>query len=251
MYKVCILAAGKGSRVPYSKIINKALLPVGDQAAISHIINKFPKNIGIVIPVGYNSDQVKDFVSLAHPNRKITFVDVDNWEREGSGPGYSLLSCKPHLNCPFIFTSCDTIVLENAPEPDKNWIGVAPVSDSKDFCVAEVYDKLVQTFYDKVETHILIKTCRDYKTILHNAFIGMAGVHDYKVFWKALEGEKNQLIRNELQVSNGLNKLIECELHTVPFTWFDVGSKVSYEYTSRYFNKNRVLTKNDEFIYFE
>lgn len=250
-YKVCILAAGKGSRVSYSKIINKAILPVGDKSTISYIIEKFPKNIEIVIPLGYNADQLKDFISLAHPDRKITFVDVDNWDQPGSGPGYSLLCCKPHLDGPFIFTSCDTIVLEDVPEPNRNWIGVAPVSDSKDFCIAEVFNGLVRTFYDKVETHILLKTCLDYKTILDNAFIGMAGVHDYKEFWNALEGNKGSLIKNELQVSNGLNRLVEKRLEAVPFTWFDTGSQASYEYTNRYFNQNRVLMKDNEFIYFE
>ena len=251
MYKVCILAAGKGSRVSYSRIINKALLPAGDQAVISHIINKFPINIEIVIAVGYLADQVKDYVSLAHSDRTITFIEVDNWEGEGSGPGYSLLSCKSQLNCPFIFTSADTIVAEEIPEPTKNWVGVAPVHDSRDYCIAEVLNGLVRTFYDKVETDTLFKICLDYQTILNNALIGMVGVKDHGDFWDALVSSSDQLVRNELQVSNGFNRLIENKFFALPFTWFDTGSQASYEFTNRHFDKNRVLLKDNEFIYFE
>jgi NDP-sugar pyrophosphorylase family protein len=250
-YKVVILAAGKGTRVSYSKIINKALLPVGDKSNISHIIDKFPMEIEIVIPVGYKASQLKDFIALAHPERKVTFVDVDNWEGPGSGPGYSLLACKPHLDCPFIFTSCDTIVLEDIPTPFKNWIGVASVPDSKDFCVAEVENNAVTRFFDKVDTPTLLKIAKDFRTILNHAFIGMAAVRDYRTFWESLEGARGQLIRNELQVSNGLSGLIQRRLEAMPFTWFDTGSEATYEYTNRYFNKNRVLTKSNEFIYFE
>lgn len=251
MYKVCILAAGKGSRAFSAKIINKSLLPIGGQAAISHIINKFPKDIEIVIPVGYYASQVKDFIAIAHSDRKITFVDVDNWKGPGSGPGYSLLSVKAQLDCPFIFTSCDTIILEDVPAPNKNWIGVAPVLDATDFCMAEVRDGLVRALHDKMQTHILLKTCLTDKNILDHAFIGMAGVYDYKTFWEALENNRHQLIRNELQVSRGLNSLIEHKLQVAPFTWFDIGSNVSYEEANKYFDKNKVLLKNNEFIYFE
>ncbi|MFC1690839.1 NTP transferase domain-containing protein [Nanoarchaeota archaeon] len=252
-YKVCILAAGKGTRVSYSEIINKALLPVGDKSAISHIIDKFPEEVEIVIPLGYNGSQIKDFIELAHPERKVTFVEVDKWDGPGSGPGYSLLSCKKHLQCPFIFTACDTIVLENVPEPSMNWLGTGKVSilkDSKDYCVAEVAHKCVTKFYDKVDTATLLKTCLDYENILNNAFIGIAGILDYEAFWEGLEGDTH-LIRNELQVSNGLGSLIPMTLEAVPFTWFDIGNQTSYEYTNRYFNKNKVLMKHDEFIYFE
>jgi len=250
-YKVCILAAGRGDRVSYSKNINMGLLPVGDKSAISHIIDKFPKEIELVIPVGYNASQLKDFIDMAHPTRKITFVDIENWEGPGSGPGLSLLQCKPHLNCPFIFTSCDTIVLEDIPEPRRNWIGVSTVSDSENFCVAEVKDNRVTKFFDKVPTPTLIKICSDYKTILDHAFIGMAGVHDHEAFWGALEGSKSHLIKNQLQVSNGLNRLIKKRLEITQFTWFDVGNEVNYQYTNRYFDSNKVLAKPDEFIYFE
>ncbi len=251
MYKVCILAAGKNNRVKYSELVNNALLPVGHKSAISRIIEKFPKDVEIVIPLGYKAQQVKDYLAITHPDRLITFVEVENWDGPGSGPGLSLLSCKPHLNCPFIFTSCDTLVAEDIPKPTRNWIGVAPVKNSQNFCISEVVNDRVIKFFDKFETEILLQVCLDYKTILDNAFIGMAGVKNYKEFWEGLEESKSELIKNELQVSNGLNTLIEHKLEAIPFTWYNTGDQNSYEITCINFSKNKVLPKLNEFIYFE
>src|SRR3989338_4713761 len=127
-YKVCILAAGVGSRMgTLSENINKAVLPVNFKGTISYIIEKFPKEVELVIAVGHKKETVKDYLALAHPERKITFVEVDNYIGPGTGPGYSLLACKPHLQCPFIFFAADTLVLEEIPEPLNNWFGIAPV----------------------------------------------------------------------------------------------------------------------------
>ena len=51
-----------------------------------------------------------DFLNLVYPNRKFTFVWVDNYKGEGSCQGLSMIQAKSHLQCPFIFNSCDTIV---------------------------------------------------------------------------------------------------------------------------------------------
>ena len=51
-YKVCILAAGLGSR-SFNPDINKALLPLNNKAIISHIIDMFPKTYDFIITIGY------------------------------------------------------------------------------------------------------------------------------------------------------------------------------------------------------
>lgn len=249
-YKVCIKAAGKGTRISYAKSTNKALLPLGGQAALSHLIEKFPEEVEIVIPVGHKAQLIKDFVSIAYPSRKITFVDVDRYEGKGSGPGYSLLCCKRHLQCPFVFFACDTVVMEDIPEPTKNWIGVASISDSKDYLVAEVQNQAVKKFFDKVDKDTFLHMHIDYSMILQNAFIGLAAIKDYEDFWRGLETDTT-LVKGELQVANGLNALLNKKLETMPFTWFDIGTDAGYERTNRYFKKNEILTKPDEFIYFE
>ena len=101
MIKVCILTAGTGSRLrPLTENINKAILPLGDKAVISHIIDKFSKSTEFIIATGYLSATVKDYLELAHPEHNFTFVDVEHYSGQGCGPGYSLLQCEPFLQGP-------------------------------------------------------------------------------------------------------------------------------------------------------
>ena len=107
-YKVCILTAGSGSRMgPLTQHVNKAILPINFKAVISHIIEKFEKNQEFVIAVGHKKDTVVDYLSIAHSDRKIEIIEIDKFLGPGSGPGYSLLSCKDSLQCPFIFYAAD------------------------------------------------------------------------------------------------------------------------------------------------
>lgn len=250
-YKVCILAAGKNERVSYARDFHIGLLPIGTKSAISKIIEKFPKEVEVVIALGYNGHLIKDFIKIAYNDRKITFVEIVNYSGPESGPGKSLLMCKNYLQCPFVFTSVDTIVSEAIPEPTKNWIGISKISDSTNYCVAEVENDLVIKFYDKLDTSSLLKICEDYRGILNNAFIGLAGIFDYKDFWEGLERNQN-LIDKELQVSNGLSEIINKKIEVIPFfNWFDTGNEAGYNLANRFFEKNRVIIKPDEFIYFE
>ena len=108
MKKFCILAAGCGTRNNNIVGLHKALLPLENKPVISHIIDRLD-DVDIVIAVGYKSEQIKTYMNLVHSDKNITYVDVDNYDGVGSGPGYSLLCCKSQLQEPFIFTSVDTI----------------------------------------------------------------------------------------------------------------------------------------------
>ena len=73
------------------------MLPIDGKATISHIIEKFPTETEFVVGVGFLGDQVRQYLQIAHANRRITFVDVDKYDGPGSGPGYSLLCCRKYL----------------------------------------------------------------------------------------------------------------------------------------------------------
>jgi len=73
--KVCIPTAGMGSRVnEFTSGLNKSLIDINYKPVISHIINLFPKETSFVIPVGYKGNLLKDYLKIAHPHKKITFV---------------------------------------------------------------------------------------------------------------------------------------------------------------------------------
>lgn len=240
-YKVCILAAGIGSRMGgLSSHMNKAILPVNNKAVISYIVEKFPEDTEIVLAVGHKKDTVVNYLSLAYPNRNFTYVEVDKYTGPGSGPGYSILSCKEHLQCPFIFFTADTIVKENVPRPDHNWFGIAPVKETENYCTVKIRSNLIYQLDDKV------------KTDNRFAFIGLAGVHNYKDFFTALKSN-NDLVENELQVIDGFRALLDDKLVPVGFTWFDTGTAKNYAETNKSFSggeRNFDFSKSDEFLYF-
>jgi len=240
-YKVCILAAGVGSRMAaLSQHVNKAVLPVKFKATISYIVEKFPADMGIVIAIGHKKESVIDYLALAYPDRTFTFIEVDKYMGPGTGPGYSLLQCKEMLQCPFIFFAADTIVLEEIPPPDENWFGVAPVQNPEEYCTVKIRNDLIYQIDDKI------------KTSNELAFIGLAGVCDYELFFSELDRNK-ELISGEIQVSNGFKSLIARKLAPVRFTWFDTGSYENYTEVNRNFSGSEAefdFSKGDEFLYF-
>lgn len=240
-YKVCILAGGSAPQMgELTKNINASVLPVNFKGTISYIIDKFPENVEIIVIVGYKKDTVLDYLSIAHPERKFTIVESDKYIGPGTGPGYGLLQCKNKLQCPFIVVTSDTIVLEDIPEPNENWFGIAPVKETERFCTIKMKNNLIFQIDDKIKC--------DNK----HAFIGLAGIKNYEDFWNAMENN-TETIKGEIQLSNGFKKLIEKRLIPKGFTWFDTGSIEGYKETSINFHGNESkfdFSKNNEFLYF-
>ena len=127
------------------------------------------------------------------------------------------MCCKKHLQCAFILFAGDTLVSEDIPNIDKNWFGVSEVSNTERFLSVKIENEIIIGLDDKMKSN------NKY------AFIGLAGVKDYSHFWNALESNKD-LIKGEIQVSNGFKSLIEKELHYKTFSWFDTGTLESYEH---------------------
>ena len=230
-FKFCILAAGKGTRNNDVDGLHKALLPLENKPVISHIIEKLDKKVEIVIAVGYKSEQIKTYLDAIYTDRKITYVDIDNYDEVGSGPGYSLLCCKDELQVPFIFTSVDTIVKENIVFGGDNWLGVSevPIENSMDYCLVKGSKYLDSLYYGTG----------------NRAYVGMAGIHDYEDFWNSLEDK--QIVKDEYQVIHGFDGLEHIRL--IDFTWYDTGNNKSYHDTKKVFCKDVVANKSDEAIF--
>ena len=180
---VLIIAAGLGSRLKdLTKNISKAMLPIANKAIISHIIEKFPAEYDFVVALGYKGDILKEYCQLAHPNHKFTFVNIDNYDKEGSGPGYSTIQCKEHLQRPFYFAVADCIVDSKIPHLDGNWLGVHPTSYPEKYATLEV---------DKNDT--IVNFANKEVNGYDNAFIGLASIWDYDIFWKEL-GDSSEVV---------------------------------------------------------
>ena len=234
-FKFCILAAGRGTRNNDIDGLHKALLPLENKPVISHIIDKLDKKVEVVIAVGYKSNQIKTYLDTIYTDRKIAYVDVYNFDGDGSGPGYSLLSCKDELQAPFIFTSVDTLVKEDAVFSfvGDNWLGVSDVNieNSMDYCLVRGSKYLDALYYGTG----------------NRAYVGMAGIHDYDDFWKALEDRK--ILKDEYQVIHGFDGLDNIKL--IDFTWYDTGNNKSYHDTKEVFCNDVVANKSDEAIFID
>lgn len=242
-YKVVITSAGLGARLKnLSKHVNKSLVTVGNKPVISHIIEKFPIDVEIVVPVGHKKETVIDYLKFAHPERKITIEDVDLFEGKGSGLGYTLLKCEEHLQCPFIFCANDTMVAEQIPEPENNWMGYAEGYNTENYRAIE-FDRTGTV------TDILSKGASGDNV---KPYIGLAGVYDYKLFWKAMkDGQEHGSI--EIGESYGLKFLLEKNISAKCFAWYDTGNLDSLEKVRNLYRSDsepNILEKPDEAIWF-
>ena len=236
-YKLCILAAGKGTRNTTYQHLHKALLPLGNHAAISHILDMVPSSVPVVIAVGYEQEQLKSYINYVHPSRNIQFVNIENYDSPGSGPGRSLFECRKHLQCPFIFLGADTLLdpAENDITPHTNWVGVGN-------CTKWSHEASSYCLYNATEGFYYSSTSN-----LDNCFIGVAGIRNYEQFWKNLSDPV--LINGEHQVINGLNKLDNIKVLSFA-SWQDTGNNVGYEYAKQKY-VNIVEPKPDEILYID
>ena len=134
---VFITTSGLGTRLEsLTQMTNKALVPIGDRYAICHIIDRFPRETTqFVITIGYYGQHVRDFLTIAYPCHQITLVEVDTYAGPGSSQAYSMLQAAPHLQSPFLYHCCDTILPTDYHIPNistlanKTTLFVSPHSD--------------------------------------------------------------------------------------------------------------------------
>lgn len=241
-YRVCIPTAGTGSRLKsLTKYINKSLVSIADRPVLSHLVEKFPADTEFVIALGHQGHLVREFVVLAYPNRHFLFCDVQPFEGPGSGLGLSLLTCKEHLQQPFIFISCDTLVEENVPAPDMNWMGYADTGDTRPYRTLVIEGQQISRVCEKGEL----------TGGLQKPYIGLAGIHDYRQFWEAMEsGDAAALAAGE---SHGLRALLPAKIQAIGFTWHDTGNLDSLTQARRRHHEPgapTILEKANEAIWF-
>lgn len=106
---IVINAGGKGTRLfPYTKVLPKPLIPVGDYPIIEHIIREFKKyNCNrIHIIVNYKKQLVKAYFAEGDKTYNICWYDEDS--PLGTGGGLRLL--KDRISETFFFTNCDNLL---------------------------------------------------------------------------------------------------------------------------------------------
>ena len=106
---VVINAGGKGTRLaPYTKVLPKPLIPVGDLPILEHIMNEYQSYdcTDFHIIVNYKRDLMKAYFADNERAYKITWYDED--KPMGTGGGLSLL--KGVFKDTFFFANCDALL---------------------------------------------------------------------------------------------------------------------------------------------
>jgi choline kinase len=240
-YKVLLTASGTGSRLGnITKFTNKSLVRVGEKPCISYIVEQYPVDVEIVVTLGYYGDHVREFLTLAYPERKFQFVTVDKYEGPGSSLLYSISKAKEHLQCPFIFHACDTIT-NNIKPPNRNWMAGYKNGDASQYRSFNVSGTRVATLNEKGEKNT------DYY------YMGVCGVYDYEMFWDILfETLTDRPDDTSLSDCHVLRKMIghgviEYEVMT---QWLDVGNMESLKHAREQItDKFHILDKDEESIF--
>jgi hypothetical protein len=242
-YKVLIASAGVGERLKaYTSRRNKGLVTLGLKPALSHIIDKFRKDLEFVVAVGYDRATVKSVLTVAHPDTNFTFVDVDRFEGEGSGLGYSLLKCEQFVQSPFIFIPNDTIIqaedIDLDPNKHGNWLGGF---NNENGVVDPSHYRCIETV-ENVALNILPKGIHT-----QNVYIGLCGIKDYADFWASMRSSSDATEEGE---SFGINRLDQKKVKFFS-GWFDTGNLQSLETAIQNFRPrhHNILPKKSEAIW--
>ncbi len=109
---VVIMAGGLGTRLyPYTKILPKPLIPVGDVPILEHIMNEF-HNYGCQdfhLIVNYKKNMIKAYFNESNVGYRISYADEEI--PLGTGGGLQLLKGK--INSTFILSNCDILIKGN------------------------------------------------------------------------------------------------------------------------------------------
>jgi dTDP-glucose pyrophosphorylase len=106
---VVIMAGGLGSRLyPYTKILPKPLIPIGDIPIIERIINKFREYEcrEYFLTVNYKKNMIRSYFDEIEKNYEIIYVE----EEKPLGTGGSLYLLKGKINKTFFVSNCDILI---------------------------------------------------------------------------------------------------------------------------------------------
>lgn len=109
---VVIMAGGKGTRLyPYTKILPKPLIPIGDSSISERIINRFTKFgcNNFYFTVNYKKNMIKAYFDDLDKNYEISYVEEENF----LGTGGSLHLLRGRINETFFVSNCDILVDAN------------------------------------------------------------------------------------------------------------------------------------------
>ena len=106
---VVIMAGGAGTRLyPYTKILPKPLIPIGDVPIIERIMDRFVE-FGIsdfYLTVNYKKGMIRSYFNDLSPQYRISYVE----ESKPLGTAGSIRLIEDEFQTPLFVTNCDTLI---------------------------------------------------------------------------------------------------------------------------------------------
>lgn len=112
---VYIMAGGKGNRLkPYTDILPKPLIPIGDKTITEHIMDRFTKYgcDEFHMIVNYKKSLIKAYFAEIEEKRNVNFINEE--EFLGTGGGLKLID--PKISDTVFVTNCDILIEANYKE---------------------------------------------------------------------------------------------------------------------------------------
>jgi len=104
-----IMAGGKGTRLyPYTRILPKPLIPIGETPVMDHIINRFSRYgvRDVYLVLNHKRNMIKAYYSEADLHCRIHYADEERFL--GTGGGLALLKGK--IDRTFFLSNCDCLL---------------------------------------------------------------------------------------------------------------------------------------------
>lgn len=219
---VVIMAGGKGTRLdPFTKILPKPLIPIGEKPIIEIIMEKFYKQgfQNFIFTLNYKKEYIKMFLRENSFPYKIDWVEEDDF----MGTAGSLSLLKDKINEPFFVSNCDIIL--NADYTDiikwhkENKNLVTLIGCHKEvkvpYGILELEDGILKSFVEKPNYDVIINTG---VYILEPEIIGM--IPDNKSI------NMNTLIEE-------VSKKGKVSVYPIHDGWMDVGQWEEYKNSLR------------------
>lgn len=106
---IVIMAGGRGERLdPFTKILPKPLIPIGEKPMIEIIIDKFRQHGAnhFYFTLNYKGEMIKTYFDSIEKDYRIDYI----WEKDFLGTAGSLRLLPADLGDTFIVSNCDIIV---------------------------------------------------------------------------------------------------------------------------------------------
>ena len=107
---VVVMAGGKGTRLyPYTKILPKPLIPIGETPIVERIINVYTE-YGInkfYMTVNYKKGMIRSYFADIEPEYELVYVEED----KPLGTGGSIKLIEDTFDKPLFITNCDALIL--------------------------------------------------------------------------------------------------------------------------------------------